>query len=47
MKKEIYSEGWYQRYEIEEYVDYYNNIRVAYALNYKSPIRFKTELGYQ
>lgn len=52
IKGEIYSEGWYKRYDtaeemISEYVDYYNNKRPAYALNYKSPIQFKTELGYQ
>jgi len=27
-------------------VDYYNNERPAYALNYKSPLQFKTEMGF-
>lgn len=51
IKAEIYSEGWYKRYEsgeemINAYVEYYNNNRPAFALNYKSPIQFKTELGF-
>ena len=31
---------------IKTYVDYFNNIRPAYALNYKSPVQYKTELGF-
>ena len=29
-----------------EYVHYYNNERSAIALCYKSPVRYKTELGF-
>lgn len=51
IKGEMYSEGWHRRYDtademISAYVYYYNNVRPAYALQYKSPIQFKTELGY-
>ena len=31
---------------IKKYVYYYNNHRFSYALKYKTPIQFKTELGY-
>lgn len=31
---------------IRKYVYYYNNHRFSYALKYKTPIQFKTELGY-
>ena len=51
IKCEIYSEEWYKRYQtvqemIEAYVEYYNNTRPAFALQYKSPIQYKTELGF-
>ena len=51
IKAEMYSEGWYKKYEtaeemIKEYVKYYNNIRPAYKLQYKSPIQYKTEMGF-
>ena len=47
----MYSEGWHKRYDTAEdmvkaFVDYYNNERPAYALNYKSPLQFKTEMGF-
>jgi len=32
---------------IKEYAFYYNNVRPSYALNYKTPIQFKLELGFQ
>lgn len=32
---------------IEEYVYYFNNERYAYSLQYKNPIQYKTELGYE
>ena len=32
---------------IEQYIHYYNYIRPAYALNYKTPIQYKIELGFQ
>ncbi|MBR3375044.1 MAG: IS3 family transposase, partial [Firmicutes bacterium] len=28
------------------YVDYYNKERPAYALKYKSPVQFRTEMGF-
>ena len=31
---------------IAAYVKYYNNERPAYALQYKSPVQYKTELGF-
>ena len=31
---------------IEEYIYYYNNERPSYALNYKTPIQYKIELGF-
>ena len=35
-----------ERRERKEYVKYYNNERPAYALQYKSPIQYKTEMGF-
>lgn len=31
---------------IEEYIYYFNNERPSYALNYKTPIQYKIELGF-
>ncbi|MBQ6440677.1 MAG: IS3 family transposase, partial [Mogibacterium sp.] len=31
---------------ISEYIKYYNNERPAYALHYKSPVQYKTEMGF-
>ena len=31
---------------IKYYIYYYNNERLAYALDYKTPIQYKTELGF-
>lgn len=31
---------------IKEFIKYFNNDRLAYALNYKSPIQYRTELGF-
>lgn len=31
---------------LDDFVHYYNHTRPAYALNYKSPIQFKTEQGF-
>ncbi len=31
---------------IKLYIDYYNNERPSYALNYKTPIQFKIESGF-
>jgi len=51
IKAEIYSEGWHHKFDtaeemISSYVDYYNNKRLAYALQYKSPVQFKLERGF-
>ena len=51
IKDEIYSEGWHRRFDsaeemIQEYINYYNNERPAYALKYKSPVQYKTEMGF-
>lgn len=51
IKSEIYSEKWYRRYStakemIAAYVDYFNNERPAYALQYKSPVQFRIEQGF-
>ncbi|MBQ4332593.1 MAG: IS3 family transposase [Clostridia bacterium] len=31
---------------MDRYVDYFNNHRPAAALGYKSPVQYKTELGF-
>ncbi len=31
---------------IRTYINYYNNERLAYSLNYKTPIQYKIELGF-
>ena len=31
---------------IKVYIHYFNNERLAYSLNYKTPIQYKTELGF-
>ncbi|MFV3011676.1 IS3 family transposase [Clostridium botulinum] len=31
---------------IDKYVYYYNNDRPAYALDYKSPVQYRTERGF-
>ena len=31
---------------IKLYIEYYNNERPSYSLNYKTPIQFKIESGY-
>ncbi|MBQ4332215.1 MAG: IS3 family transposase [Clostridia bacterium] len=31
---------------LDRYVDYFNNHRPAAALGYKSPVQYKTELGF-
>jgi len=31
---------------VKNYIEYYNKERLAYALNYKSPIQYRTELGF-
>ena len=51
IKKEIYLEFDYKDYNnvydwLNDYIEYYNNYRPAYSLNYKTPIQFRTELGF-
>ncbi len=51
IKCEMYSEGWHKRFETAEemvtaFVDYYNSERLAYALKYKSPLQYRTEMGF-
>ncbi|MEG2232506.1 MAG: IS3 family transposase [Bacilli bacterium] len=51
IKKEIYLEFNYKDYDnvydwLNDYIDYYNTERPAYSLNYKTPIQYKTELGF-
>ncbi len=31
---------------VKDFIHYFNNERLAFALNYKSPIQFRTELGF-
>lgn len=51
IKKEIYLEFNYKTYNniydwLNDYIYYFNNERPAYALNYKTPIQYRTELGF-
>ena len=32
---------------INTYIYYYNNERLAYSLDYKTPIQYRTELGFE
>lgn len=51
IKAEMYSEGWHNKFDtaqemIEAYVEYFNNERPAYALQYKTSVQYRTELGF-
>lgn len=51
LKKEIFIDFNVNNYEnvqdfINDVIYDYNNFRPAYALNYKTPIQYRTELGY-
>lgn len=51
VKAEMYAEGWHRRFDtpeemIQAFVEYYNNKRPAFALQYKTPIQYRTELGF-
>ena len=51
IKDEIKSDWDIDNYEsfdafIATYINYYNNERLAYSLDYKTPIQYKTELGF-
>ena len=52
IKAELYSDGWYERYDtaeemIKAFVEYYNKERPAFSLQYKTPVQYKTELGFE
>ncbi len=32
---------------VKDYIYYFNNERLAYSLNYKSPIQYRTELSFK
>ena len=32
---------------VKEYINYYNNERLAYSLKYKSPVQYRTELSFK
>ena len=46
----VFWEGFHVRFErirpYDDYVYYFNNRRPAAALGYKSPVQYKTELGF-
>ena len=51
IKAELITDFRFEEWEnieelIKTYVDHFNNVRPAYALNYKSPVQYKTELGF-
>jgi transposase InsO family protein len=51
IKEEMYTDFQYFKENnlfdfIDKFIYYYNNERPAYALNYKTPIQYKTELGF-
>lgn len=51
IKAEMYAEGWHRKYSsaeemIASYVEYYNNDRPAYALQYKTPVQYRIEQGF-
>ena len=51
IKGEIYNDFDIDSYNsfgefIDEFIYYYNNLRPAYALNYKTPIEYRTQLGF-
>ena len=51
VKAEMYSEKWHKRYDtaqqmIDAFVEYYYNQRPSYALNYKTPCQYKSDMGF-
>lgn len=51
IKDEIYNDFDIDSYDsfddfVKHYIYYYNYERPAYALNYKTPIQYKTDLGF-
>lgn len=52
IKSELYAEGWHRKYStakdmIVAYVEYFNNERPAYALQYKSPVQYRIAQGFE
>ena len=51
VKAEMYAEGWHRMFDspeemIDTFVYYYNHYRPAYSLQYKTPVQYRTDLGY-
>lgn len=51
MKEEMFKEWNLSKCDdiyktVKKFIHYFNNERLAYALNYKSPIQYRTELGF-
>jgi transposase InsO family protein len=52
IKDELYYDYNYHKTDdlpklINDYITYFNNDRLAYALNYKTPIQYKRDLGFE
>ena len=53
IKKRIHKEGGESsktkdvQKTVKDYIYYFNNERLAYSLNYKSPIQYRTELSFK
>ncbi len=52
IKDELYYDHHYHKADdlpklITEYIIYFNTERPAYALNYKTPVQFKQDLGFE
>ena len=51
IKAGIYLKKWHKRYDtaekiIDAFVEYYKNQKLAYALNYKTPHQYKSDMGF-
>ncbi|MBR0455871.1 MAG: integrase core domain-containing protein, partial [Firmicutes bacterium] len=51
IKAEMYAEGWHRQFDspeelIDAFVYYYHNYRPAYSLQYKTPVQYRTDLGF-
>ena len=51
VKAEMYAEGWHRMFDspeemIDTFVYYYNHYRPAYSLQYKTPVQYRTDLGF-
>ena len=52
IKDELYYDYNYHKTDdlpklINDYITYFNNDRLAYALNYKTPVQYKRDLGFE